>query len=177
MKATALLKKQHRRVQRIFERLENNESDASTLLTELANDLAAHMAIEQTIFYPAVRDVDSELVSESYQEHAIAELALKRLLSTTPDDETFVAKVTVLRELIGHHVEEEEDQLFPEVEDIMDGEQLDALGGEMQSAFEEAFDEGYEALLPEGTATSADDANQSPTKPPRKRAKQPSASR
>ena len=109
MKATALLKKQHRRVERILERLEHDESDASTLLTELANDLAAHMAIEQTIFYPAVRDIDSEMVSEGYQEHAIAELALKRLLSTAPDDETFVAKVTALRDLIEHHVEEEED--------------------------------------------------------------------
>ena len=70
------------------------------------------MAIEQTIFYPAVKDIDSEMVSEGYQEHAIAELALKRLLSTAPDDETFVAKVTALRDLIEHHVEEEEDQLF-----------------------------------------------------------------
>ena len=122
-----------------------------------------------------MRDIDSE--SAKATRGRDAELALKRLLSTTPDDETFVAKVTALRDLIEHHIEEEEDQLFPAVEDIMDGEQLDALGEEMHSAFEEASDEGYEALLPEGMATSADEANQSPPKLPRKGAKQPSASR
>jgi len=38
----------------------------------LANNLAAHMAIEQNLFYPAVRDVDGRMVAESYEEHAIA---------------------------------------------------------------------------------------------------------
>lgn len=161
MKATALLKKQHRKVEGIFEKLEDGKGDAPSLLTELANDLAAHMAIEQTIFYPAVMELNSEMVGESYEEHAIAELALKRLLATTPNDETFIAKVTALRELIEHHVEEEEDELFPEVEDSMEADQLDALGDEMLAAFEDASERGYEALLPAGLTTSADGAMQS----------------
>ena len=52
MKATLLLKKQHRKVERILERLEHNDNEDIDALTELANDLAAHMVIEQTIFYP-----------------------------------------------------------------------------------------------------------------------------
>jgi hemerythrin-like domain-containing protein len=159
MKATALLKKQHRKVEGIFEKLENGGADSVSELTELANDLAAHMAIEQNLFYPAVRDIDPEVVSESYEEHAIAELALKRLLATAGDDVTFAAKVTALKELIEHHVEEEEEELFPKVEHAMDADELEALGSEMAKAFEEASEAGYESLLPEGLQASADDSN------------------
>jgi len=161
MKATALLKKQHRKVEGIFERLENGAMDPSAELVELANDLAAHMAIEQDLFYPAVQDIDEEQIGESYEEHAIAELALKRLVATAGDDPTFVPRVTALKELILHHVEEEEKELFPEVEKKMEAKQLDALGDEMATAFEEAVAQGYEALLPEGLEASADGARQS----------------
>ncbi|HMI86945.1 MAG TPA: hemerythrin domain-containing protein [Polyangiaceae bacterium] len=156
MKATALLKKQHRKVEGMFATLEKGKGDVVAVLGQLANDLAAHMAIEQAIFYPAVREIDSEMVGESYQEHAVAELALKRLLETTADDSTFAPKVTTLKELILHHVEEEEDELFPAVEDAMDDEQLDTLGAQMERAFEAASQQGYESLLPEGFETSAD---------------------
>jgi hemerythrin-like domain-containing protein len=171
MKATALLKKQHRRVERIFENLEKGSADPASELLELANNLAAHMAIEQNLFYPAARDIDGRLVAQSYEEHAIAELALKRVLTTAGDDPTFAPKVTALKELIERHVAEEEKQLFPEVEDKMDAEELDALGNEMSAAFEEAVAEGYESLLPEGIEASADGARQSPiaTRPERTR--------
>jgi hemerythrin superfamily protein len=86
---------------------------AMQLLTELANDLAAHMAIEQQLFYPTVHSIKADLVNESYEEHSVAELALKRLLRTSPQDPLFKARVTVLKELIEHQVEEEEEDLFP----------------------------------------------------------------
>jgi iron-sulfur cluster repair protein YtfE (RIC family) len=156
MRATALLKKQHRKVEGLFASLEKRKGDISAVLAQLANDLAAHMAIEQKIFYPAIRRVDSEMVGESYEEHAIAELALKRLVDTAPDDATFAPKVTALKELIFHHVEEEEKELFPAVENEMDAESLEALGAQMLRAFEAAYEQGYESLLPEGLTTSAD---------------------
>jgi iron-sulfur cluster repair protein YtfE (RIC family) len=168
MKATALLKKQHRKVEGMFATLEKGKGDVAAVLGQLANDLAAHMAIEQTIFYPAVREIDAEIVGESYQEHAIAELALKRLVETTPDDATFHPKLTALKELIEHHVEEEEDELFPAVEEEMENEQLDELGTRMSRAFDAASEQGYEALLPEGFATSADrDQTPAPARPQR----------
>ena len=167
MNATALLKKQHRKVEGIFEKLEKSRSDAQALIASLANDLAAHMAIEQTIFYPAVRAIKPDLVGESYQEHAIAEIALKRLLSTQPDDPTFKAKVTALKELILHHVEEEEKELFPAVEKQLEDDELEQLGKDMADAFDEAAEEGYQALLPEGLAASGDSVNQETVLPPR----------
>src|SRR5690349_7059614 len=121
MKATELLEKQHREVEAIFDKIESSRSGSNGLVNDLADKLAGHMAIEQKLFYPAVRSADENLVLESFEEHAIAELALKRLLAVDAKDPTFTAKVTALKELIQHHVEEEEEELFPKVEKAIEG--------------------------------------------------------
>ncbi|WP_441291009.1 hemerythrin domain-containing protein [Sorangium sp. KYC3313] len=160
MKATSLLEKQHRKVESLFKQLESGRSDPALVLAELANELAAHMAIEQETFYPAVQQIKEDLILESFEEHAIAELALKRLLSTSPEDLSFKARVTTLKELIQHHVEEEEKELFPAVEKAVDEKRLAELGRSMKAEFEQRLAEGYEALLPAGyKKTSADQAS------------------
>ena len=165
MKATALLEKQHRKVEGIFKKLEEGKGDGGAQVIELANDLAAHMAIEQQIFYPAIREIDPDLVAKSYQEHAVAELALKRLLATSPQDDTFKAKVTTLKELIEHHVDEEEDELFPAVEKAAGDDVLNDLGKRMKVMFDEAVLQGFEKLVPKGMGTtSADESNKAPKK-------------
>ncbi len=162
MKATDLLKKQHRTVEAIFKKLLSGRAAAAPLLDELANDLAAHMAIEQNTLYPAARKVDPSLVLESYEEHALAEIALKRLLATSPSDETFKAKVTALKELIEHHVEEEEDDLFPKLEKKLGAERLKAMGEEMKEDFDAMKARGAASELPKGNKTTADAAKRQP---------------
>lgn len=156
MKATSLLESQHRKVEALFKKLESGRSDPEPVLEELANSLAAHMAIEQDIFYPAIKEVDEDVVNESYEEHSLAEVALKRLLAA--DEETFTAKLTALKELIEHHVKEEEEELFPEVEKTIDEDMLAQLGKAMKAHFEEVFEAGFEAAVPKGAVakTSAD---------------------
>lgn len=157
MKATQLLANQHRKVEALFKKLEGGRSDPATVLTELANNLAAHMAIEQDIFYPAVKSIDDEIVNESFEEHALAEVALKRLLLTNPDDEAFEARCSALKELVLHHVKEEESELFPKVEKQLDDARLNELGKAMKTAFDQANKAGYEATVPKGMSrTSAD---------------------
>jgi hemerythrin-like domain-containing protein len=156
MKATSLLEDQHRKVEALFEKLESGGADRA-VLEELANSLAAHMAIEQDIFYPAIKEVDSDLVNESFEEHSIAEVALKRLLATDSDDDSFEARVTALKELIEHHVEEEEEELFPAVEKALSAETLEKLGKVMSRRFEEVMSAGFESAVPQGfNKTSAD---------------------
>ncbi len=160
MKATSLLEKQHRKVESLFKQLEGGRSDPATVLEELANELVAHMAIEQESFYPAVRQIKEDLILESYEEHAVAELALKRLLATDPEDVSFQARVKTLKELIKHHVEEEEQELFPKVEEAIEEKALAQIGKELKAQFEQRLAEGYEALLPAGfKRTSADKTN------------------
>lgn len=158
MKATKLLERQHRKVEGIFKKLESGRSDPEPLLIELANDLAAHMAIEHRFFYPVACKVDESLILESFEEHALAEIALKRLLASKPGVPTFNARVIALKELIEHHVKEEEEELFPKVEKKIAEAELLTLGKEMKSAFDEMVEQGYADSIPKGSKTTADAA-------------------
>ena len=165
MNATALLKSQHRKVEALFKKLESGRSDPATVLEELSNSLAAHMAIEHEFLYPAAKEVDDEQVNEAFEEHSLAEVALKRLLATDMEDEAFDARVTALKELIEHHVEEEEEELFPKVEKAIDEETLSSMGKTMKQRFDEVFEQGFAATVPRGMAkTSADVQKKKSTK-------------
>src|SRR5881394_1179976 len=130
--ATALLKTQHRKAKALLKKLASGrERDPQPILRELASDLAAHMRIEQELFYPAVHELDEDLVLESFEEHALAEVALRRLIAAPSDDPSFKAKATTLKELIEHHVEEEEEELFPKVDKKMDEAQNRELADRM----------------------------------------------
>jgi hemerythrin-like domain-containing protein len=166
MLATKLLEKQHRKVEAIFSKLEHDSSDAETLVTELANDLAAHMTIEQEIFYPAIQNIDRKHVFESYEEHALAEVALKRLLAADPESEEFKARVKAAKELIQHHVKEEEEELFPKVEKALDEDKLKELGAQMQEMFERVEKAGYESAVPRGFAKTSSDVSKKVLKKP-----------
>jgi len=157
MKATTLLEQQHKKVKALFKKLESGRSDRSAVLAELAHDLIAHMAIEHEIFYPAVESLDHDLVGESFEEHALAELALKRLLATDPESDTFSARVTACKELIEHHVEEEEEELFPKAEKKLGDERLEELGKLMKKKFNELSDASFEELAPKGFARTLAD--------------------
>jgi hemerythrin superfamily protein len=138
MKATQLLKSQHREVAKIFGELEKGRgANAMDRVQKLVTSLGAHMVIEQELFYPAVKSIKPDLVLESFEEHAGAQAMIERLLRTKPDDESFKARVTTLKELIEHHVEEEESDLFPAVEKKMDPADLNGLGAQMKARFDE----------------------------------------
>jgi len=154
MKATDLLKEQHRTVEALFAKIEAGEPEA---LKDLASALAAHMTIEHEFFYPESRGIDEDAIAEAFEEHAIAEVALKRALACDPEDDTFEARVTVLKELIAHHVKEEESELFPEVESELDGAQLESLGQKMEARFDEVLRKGYAAVLPKNMEDTAAD--------------------
>jgi hemerythrin superfamily protein len=120
--ATALLEKQHREVERSFATALGTE-DARirrSAMDDILRQLTMHTDIEETIFYPAVRALDTEkakdMVLEAYEEHHVVKLILKELPKVDPKADTFKAKMTVLKELIAHHVEEEEKEMFPMAE-------------------------------------------------------------
>jgi hemerythrin superfamily protein len=157
---TTLLKKQHRAVEKIFSALEKGKGDVANLLKELSDNLAAHMAIEQDIYYPAVKKVDEDLINEAYEEHSLAELGLKRLLDTKPKDEAFKARVTAVKELIQHHVEEEEEDLFPKVDKKLDKDLLAQMGAQMKARFDQVKAGGFDAAVPKGFAKTSADVSQ-----------------
>ena len=142
MKATDLLKKQHKSVKALFKKVENTEDARRRrqLMDEIANVLKIHTKIEEEIFYPAVREIGTskaeEMIDESYEEHHVVDLVLAELPKVDPEDERFAAKMTVLSELVQHHADEEEEEMFPMCEKKLGRERLQQLGEQMQQMAE-----------------------------------------
>ena len=140
MDPIALLKKDHDEVEELFEQYDKAGDEAyahkQTLFAEIREALRVHMDIEETIFYPAVKAVrDEELkdeVREADEEHHLVKILLGELSKMTPKDEQFDAKMTVLKENIEHHVEEEETELLPDAKKALSAELLEQLGDEME---------------------------------------------
>jgi hemerythrin superfamily protein len=148
MKATTFLEKQHRKVEALFTKLESGRADKATVLEELSTDVAAHMVIEHELFYPAVMKLNEDLICESFEEHAMAELALKRLRATKPEDVSFRARMRVAKEIIEQHVDEEEEDLFPVVEDAMEEDELEDLGAKLKSRYDDIAKLGFDKIVP-----------------------------
>jgi hypothetical protein len=139
MNAIDLLESQHREVEALFERIRGakDPDEKLMLFQELSDNLAAHAAIEESIFYPAAYAKKTrELLTEAVEEHLSIKRILADLLEMTPDHENFDAKVKVLCEQVEHHVEEEEKELLPAAKKELGKERLEALGKEMKAAFE-----------------------------------------
>jgi hemerythrin superfamily protein len=138
MKATDLLKKQHRQVEKLFKEVEKTEDPKQRrkLMEQIADDLKMHTQIEEEIFYPAVREVGTakaeEMIDEAFEEHHVVDLVLAELPEVDPEDERFEAKITVLSELVEHHVEEEEKEMFPMAEKKLGAERVKELGQQME---------------------------------------------
>jgi len=142
MKATDLLKRQHKEVKSLFKKIEKTENARMRrqLLDQISTDLEAHTAIEEEIFYPAVRDLGTkkaeEMVAEAFEEHHVVKLVLAEVPKLDPEDERFEAKMTVLSELVEHHADEEEEEMFKSAQKL-GADELEDLGERMEQRFEE----------------------------------------
>ena len=127
MDPVKLLKQQHREVEALFKKVGKAEEadERRRLMEEIGQKLTLHTKIEE------------EMVLEAYEEHHVVKLVLADLPSVDPDDERFEAKMTVLEELVEHHVEEEEDEMFKLV-DKLDDDEIEAIGDRMAEAAERA---------------------------------------
>ena len=115
--AIALLKSDHRKVEKLFKQFEKSRDKRAKarLAREICIELSVHTTIEEVLFYPAVRKaVEKEMYEEAYVEHDGAKVLIAELRSGKPSDDFYDAKVKVLAEMIKHHVKEEEqrDGLF-----------------------------------------------------------------
>jgi hemerythrin superfamily protein len=139
--AVALLESQHDDVEDLFEQIKAATTDGakSKLFIELADTLAAHAKIEETIFYPAVLARQTEdLLLESAEEDLSIKRVLADVLELDIDDEQFDAKLSVMQEQVEQHArEKEEGELFPKVKVLFTDHELVALGSEMLAKFEE----------------------------------------
>ena len=131
--AITLLTEDHENVKALFEQYEGLGDRATSskkkLATQICLELSKHATAEEEIFYPAVRAAqkdNEDMIDEAVVEHASAKDLIAQILEMDPKEELFDAKVKVLSELIEHHVEEEEKEMFKKARDAdLD---LEALG-------------------------------------------------
>jgi hemerythrin superfamily protein len=141
MDAITLLKNDHRTVEKLFKKFEKTGDDAAAAKREVVDaiieELSVHTAIEEQVFYPAVRealpDLD-DIVLEGLEEHHVSKWTLAELADMSPEHERFDAKVTVLIESVRHHLKEEEEDLFPDVRKALGRKALGQIGDAMEEA-------------------------------------------
>jgi hemerythrin superfamily protein len=134
--AIAMLTAEHREVKALFEQYEGLGERAMAskkkIADQICNALTLHAAIEEEIFYPALRAASkdaADLLDEALVEHAGAKDLIAQLQEMDPEDDLYDAKVKVLGEQIDHHVGEEEGEMFPKAKKA--NLDLAALGNEM----------------------------------------------
>lgn len=152
-----LLTAQHEEMDALFERIEKGEGDRRATLIELADKLAAHATVEEKVFYPAVMSAETKsLLHESVEEHLGIKRELADLVTQRLDDDTFKAKLEVLKEYVSHHAHKEEEQkLFPMLKKMLSADQLAAIGNEVLVMYEELIDTSPARNVPSETAAAA----------------------
>jgi len=134
MDAFSLLKADHRKVAGLFERLESARGQAKLRVFEqIKMELDLHTHIEEKIFYPALEKPSEthDITLEAYEEHAVVKNLLKELSRAKTANDEWEAQAKVLKENVEHHVEEEENELFPKAEEALGEEKIEALGERM----------------------------------------------
>jgi hypothetical protein len=135
--ALALLKEDHAKVKQSFKEFEKMDHEDQATLQELVRtvcgELKVHTAIEEEIFYPALREAidDEDMMNEAQIEHASAKDLIAQLEKMDASDELYSPTFTVLCEYVLHHVEEEESEMFTQARKA--GLDLDALGAQMMA--------------------------------------------
>jgi hemerythrin-like domain-containing protein len=143
MDAVTLLKDDHDTLKKILNDLDSTtERGVKTreeLFTRVRRELEVHEAIEEEIFYPALKEHPKakDLVLEAYEEHNVVDMVMAEIQDTPYDDETWGAKLTVMKENIEHHIEEEEGEMFPQAREVFERSELQELGDRMQARKEE----------------------------------------
>jgi hemerythrin-like domain-containing protein len=138
--AIAMLKSDHVKVKRLLRELDETSERATKqrekLVGEIERELKIHSQLEEELFYPTFKKVaeDTEaedLFYEATEEHHVVDMVLPELKASSTKSPEFGAKAKVLKELVEHHVREEEGEMFAQARRMMSDEQLRELGEAM----------------------------------------------
>jgi hemerythrin-like domain-containing protein len=142
MNAIDLLKADHEKVKGILKQLSETTDRAIKkrvdLLNKLDLEITIHTQLEEQILYPAFKEAGSkeqdEMYYEAKEEHrTVDSLVLPDLKSTDPSTPEFAGRVKVIKELLEHHIEEEETEMFPQAKKLLGKAKLDEMGGQMEA--------------------------------------------
>lgn len=142
MNAIDLLKADHERVKAILTQLSESTERAvkkrTELLGKLEMEITIHTKLEEEILYPAFKEAGSKeqdiMYYEAKEEHrTVDSLVLPDLKNTDPATPEFFGRVKVVKELLEHHIEEEESEMFPQAKKLLGNAKLNELGAQMEA--------------------------------------------
>jgi hemerythrin-like domain-containing protein len=114
-----MLRDDHKLVNALFARYhEAEKQDKAGIARAALRELSVHVALEEKVVYPAFRATfkEKDLIDEAIEEHHLVHVLLRELRALKAGNPKFDAKFTVLGELVKHHVDEEESEMFPKAE-------------------------------------------------------------
>ncbi|MCY1413190.1 hypothetical protein D9M71_286160 [compost metagenome] len=141
MNAIDLLKADHEKVKTILSQLSESTDRAikkrTELLDKLEMEISIHTKLEEEILYPAFKAAGTKeqdiMYFEAKEEHrTVDSLVLPDLKQTDPGTVQFAGRVKVVKELLEHHIDEEETELFPQAKKLLGKAKLDELGEQME---------------------------------------------
>jgi hemerythrin superfamily protein len=131
-----LIKADHRKVEELFSQIEktNSSKQLDQYFKQLYKELNIHAQVEELTFYPSMRNYEDteELVDEAEEEHTEVKVMLEQMKSMDSTSAEFKQKIIQLKDAVGHHVQEEENEIFPKVRQSMSDEELKQLVTEFQ---------------------------------------------
>ena len=143
--AIVLLKDDHKQIRKVFRDFQAAGDEATDrkgkLVDTMIELLTQHTYIENEVMYPRVRELLPDLeddVLESYEEHHVADVLVMELAGMKPTDERFDAKTMVLIENVTHHMDEEEQEWFPQVREGLGRKALQEIGEDLIAAKKKA---------------------------------------
>jgi len=137
MNAITLLKEDHERALELIEEIESldqDDSHAGELFSQLKQALTLHTQMEEKVFYPSLSQFKEtrDIVEEAYREHQEVDELLADISNLDTGDEDFLDQISELKMKIEHHVGQEEDELFPNAETLLGDKKLRELGQQME---------------------------------------------
>lgn len=134
MNSLTLLRKDHREVKDLLKQASDADTaEKQKLFEQIKSELQVHEAIEEEIFYPALKEhpKTKEIALEAYEEHHVVDQVMSELDALSPDDETWDAKFSVMEENLKHHINEEEREMFEQAQKVFSDDELEQLGDQM----------------------------------------------
>ena len=128
-----MLKEDHEAVKDILGQLVETKETApkkrEELFQKLRMELVPHMKAEESVFYPPLvaKPVSRDDAMEGVEEHHVSEMVLKELETTPKGEDRWGAKMTVFKELVEHHIEDEQSKVFKSAEEALSSEELQAI--------------------------------------------------
>jgi hemerythrin-like domain-containing protein len=137
-----LIKEDHQKLEGVFKKLEAGNGDTKLLLQQVAELLIPHSKAEEEVVYPAIKKIvpsESEDVDDGLAEHHHVEKVLKQLLVTDPDEPGADGLLAAMIGEVRHHVEEEEEEILPQLVKQANNQQLAELGEQFEQHKQKAL--------------------------------------